>query len=153
MTTQKPNVYHGDEIEKNSLDAISQLIPAGTRDPYIVGYARVSTDKQDWALQHDAIQPFTDWIVTETASGARGRLRPVRDALLEKLGQGDALVIWKLDRLGRSTIEILSIVEDLARRGVQLISVTDHIDPTTNEGRAMLGILAVMAEYEGGAHR
>lgn len=104
--------------------------------------------KQDWRLQTDAIEQYTNWIVTETASGARGTKRPVRDALLKKLGRGDQLVVWRLDRLGRSTAEILNIIDDLTARGVSLISVTETLDTTTPSGKLTLTLLVAMAEYE-----
>lgn len=149
MTTQKPNASRMEEVERESLQAISQLAPAGTRDPYLLGYVRVSTGKQDWQLQADTLtQNDVGWFVTETASGAAGTPRPVRDALLAKLGEGDRLVIWKLDRLGRSTVEVLNIIEDLKRRGVQLVSITDCLDTATPQGMLTLTILAAMAQYE-----
>lgn len=138
-----------EEVERESLQAISQLPPAGTREPYLLGYVRVSTGKQDWQLQADTLaQNDVTWFVTETASGAAGTPRPVRDALLAKLGEGDRLVVWKLDRLGRSTVEVLNIIEGLKRRGVQLVSITDSLDTATPQGMLTLTILAAMAQYE-----
>ncbi len=86
--------------------------------------------------------------VAETASGARAAQRPVRDALLPKLGAGDSLAVWKLDRLGRSVAEVLTIIEQLTSRGVRIKSATENIDTETSQGRLMIALLSAMAEYE-----
>ena len=114
-----------------------------------IGYARVSTEEQTHALQVDALtQAGCDEIVTETGSGYTAGARPKRDELLARLQSGDSLVIWRLDRLGRSMSEVLAIVDDLNRRGVKLKSLTDGVDAATPTGRLLLGVLIASAEYE-----
>ncbi|TXS85102.1 DNA invertase [Corynebacterium sp. LK10] len=128
-------------------------VSAGTAPPKSptkkIGYARVSTSDQIVDLQVDALRAAgCGEIVTETGSGYATGARPLRDHLLSELQQGDTLVIWRLDRLGRSMAEVLQIVDDLNSRGVNLISLTDGVDATTPTGRLLLGVLVAAAEYE-----
>ena len=80
-------------------------------------------------------------------SGARDD-RPGLAALMEYVREGDTVVVWKLDRLGRNTLHILETVKILTDRGVTLVSVTDGIDSSTPAGRMMIGVLGSLAEYE-----
>jgi DNA invertase Pin-like site-specific DNA recombinase len=80
-------------------------------------------------------------------SGARDD-RPGLAALMEYVREGDAVVVWKLDRLGRNTLHILETVKALTDRGVTLVSVSDGIDSSTAVGRMMIGVLGSLAEYE-----
>lgn len=117
----------------------------------IFGYTRVSTEGQTADLQVDALLAAgvpRECIIEETGSGYTLGARPLRDALLERLEPGDSLVIWRLDRLGRSLAEIAAITEDLVRREIHLASITDGVDPSTPVGRMTLGILASTAQYE-----
>lgn len=113
------------------------------------GYARVSTDDQDPALQLAALkkagcrQPFTDHGVSGTAAS-----RPALTRCLKALQPGDTLIVWKLDRLGRSVRDVLNILHDLQGRKVQFRSLTEAIDTTTPTGRAMLHMVALLAELE-----
>jgi DNA invertase Pin-like site-specific DNA recombinase len=113
-----------------------------------VGYVRVSTvsqtlDQQQAALEVAGVaKTFSD-----TMSGARDD-RPGLKALLEYVREGDTVVVWKLDRLGRNTLHILETVKALTDRGVTLISTTDGIDSSTAAGRMVIGVLASMAEFE-----
>lgn len=116
----------------------------------ILGYARVSTGHQDHRMQVDALRAAgvpTGSIVVETVSGAAARL-PLRDGLLDDLGEGDELVVWRLDRLGRKTLDVLAIVESLSARGVRLRSLTESIDTRTPAGRLMVTVLAGVATME-----
>lgn len=113
-----------------------------------VGYARVSTVDQNPQLQLDALQ--ADGVVrifTDTASGAT-TARPQLQALLAFLRPGDTLVVWKLDRLGRSLRDLINLLADLEERGVMFRSITDGIDTSTPAGKMMLGIFGALAEYE-----
>ena len=128
-------------------------VSAGTTPPKSptkkIGYARVSTSDQVVDLQVDALRAAgCDEIITETGSGYAVGARPLRDQLLAGLREGDTLVIWRLDRLGRSMAEVLQIVDDLNGRGVNLVSLTDGVDATTPTGRLLLGVLVAAAEYE-----
>jgi DNA invertase Pin-like site-specific DNA recombinase len=84
---------------------------------------------------------------SDTMSGARDD-RPGLAALIEYVREGDVVVVWKLDRLGRNTLHILETVKALTDRGVTLVSVTDGIDSSTPVGRVMIRVLGALAEYE-----
>lgn len=100
-----------------------------------IGYARVSTLQQSVDLQVDALRAVgCDTIYEETQSGAKsGKERPELAACLKALRLGDVLVVWKLDRLARSTRELITIVQDLASRGIGFESLTEQIETNTNE--------------------
>lgn len=115
---------------------------------YRLGYARVSTLEQDPALQHDALTAAgVKRIFTDRASGVLAE-RPQLAAVLEQLRPGDTLVVWRLDRLGRSTSHLVQTVTALEARGVGFASVTEAIDTTTPAGRLMFGVLACLAAFE-----
>ena len=116
----------------------------------MVGYARVSTEDQDPRLQFDALKAAgCDTFYTETASGRRYSVRPQLDLCLSQLRPGDTLVVWRLDRLGRNTGELVSMVNELATRGIGFRCLVEGlIDTTTANGRMMLGFFAVLAEFE-----
>ncbi|WP_235742250.1 recombinase family protein [Mycolicibacterium phocaicum] len=88
-----------------------------------------------------------DKTFSDTMSGARDD-RPGLASLLSYVREGDTVVVWKLDRLGRNTLHILETVRELTNRGVTLVSVTDGIDSSTAAGRMMIGVLGSLAEYE-----
>lgn len=118
--------------------------PAGLQ----IGYARVSTDDQRLDLQRDALeQAGCSRIFEDRASGARSD-RPGLTQALSHLRPGDTLVVWKLDRLGRTTHQLVGLLEQFEREGVKLQSLQDGIDPSTTMGKAMLQIGAVFAEME-----
>jgi len=113
------------------------------------GYARVSTDEQSLDLQTDALDAAgCDKIFSEHVTGNGKKRQPELERLLEQLREGDVLVVYKLDRLGRSTINLIKFVEDFRERGIELVSLTDNIDTTTAMGKAMFGIMACMAQME-----
>jgi DNA invertase Pin-like site-specific DNA recombinase len=113
------------------------------------GYARVSTDDQNPALQLAAPKKggcktiFKD----EGISGATTK-RPALLRCLRKLEAGDSLVVWKLDRLGRSLRDLITMLDDLKHRGVKFRSLTEAIDTETPTGRAMWQLIRVLAELE-----
>lgn len=114
----------------------------------ILGYARVSTRDQNVALQVDALRAAgCAKVLTEVASGARTD-RPVLARLLEDARQGDEVVIWKLDRLGRSLPHLVETVNTLSARGIGLKSLNDPIDTTTPQGRLVFNLFASLAEFE-----
>ena len=113
-----------------------------------VGYARVSTKDQSFDLQVDALQAAgCKKIYKEIVSGARAE-RPVLDELLRNIRSGDVLVIWKLDRLGRSLKHLIALVNELMNKDVGLQSINDPIDTTTAQGRLTFNIFASLAEFE-----
>jgi DNA invertase Pin-like site-specific DNA recombinase len=113
-----------------------------------VGYARVSTKDQTLDLQLDALKKAgCSKIYTETASGAQAD-RPALAKLMDAVRAGDVLVIWKLDRLGRSLKNLIDIVNELLQRKVGLKSLNDPIDTTTPHGRLTFNLFASLAEFE-----
>jgi DNA invertase Pin-like site-specific DNA recombinase len=113
-----------------------------------IGYARVSTRDQNIELQLDALtQAGCEVIYQEKASGATAA-RPELDRMLEQLRKGDAVYIYKLDRLGRSLKHLLELVGELQQRGVGLVSLTDAINTTSAQGRLVFNLFASLAEFE-----
>ena len=113
-----------------------------------LGYARVSTQDQNLALQLDALKTAgCDKVFQEKVSGATTE-RPELRKLLELIREGDTLVIWKLDRLGRSLTNLIALVTDLEQRHVGLLSLNDPVDTTTAQGRLIFRIFASLAEFE-----
>jgi DNA invertase Pin-like site-specific DNA recombinase len=113
------------------------------------GYARVSTDDQTPALQLAALKKAGCKMVfkDDGLSGAATK-RPALFRCLKKLESGDTLIVWKLDRLGRSVRDLITMLEDLKHRGVKFRSLTEHIDTETPTGRAMWQMIGVLAELE-----
>ena len=113
-----------------------------------IGYARVSTDGQNLDMQISALEAAgCDRIYREHASGA-DRMRRVLELALSALKEGDSLVVWKLDRLGRSVAHLVAVADDLRKRGVDLVSVTEGIDTRTPAGKMTFHLIAAMAEME-----
>src|SRR5438132_8580229 len=113
-----------------------------------IGYARVSTDDQDTAIQVTALKSAgCERIYKEKASGGRWD-RPELHRLLDQLRKGDVLVVWKLDRLSRSLRDVLTIMERLGESGAGFRSLTEAIDTTTPAGRMMMQMVGAFAEFE-----
>ncbi|MBY0123615.1 recombinase family protein [Bacillus sp. S/N-304-OC-R1] len=113
-----------------------------------IGYARVSTLEQSLDLQLDALEQVgCEKIYEEKMSGMKDD-RPQLKQLIEYARAGDVLVVYKLDRLGRSTKRLIELSEELQERGIELVSIRDSIDTTTAVGKAMFKMLAVLAEME-----
>ncbi|MDR1915516.1 MAG: recombinase family protein [Synergistaceae bacterium] len=113
-----------------------------------IGYARISTKDQNADLQRDALtEAGCEKIYTDTASGAKAE-RPGLDRMIADVRHGDVIVIWKLDRLGRSLKHLIELVSDLSARGVGLQSINDPIDTTTAQGRLIFNIFGSLAEFE-----
>jgi DNA invertase Pin-like site-specific DNA recombinase len=114
----------------------------------LIGYARVSTTDQDASLQIDALKDAgCDRIFTDKASGAKAS-RPELDKMLDHLRAGDVVVVWKLDRLGRSVQNLVELVNRLGKLEVGFKSLTEQIDTTTSQGKLVFHIFASMAEFE-----
>jgi DNA invertase Pin-like site-specific DNA recombinase len=113
-----------------------------------IGYARVSTNDQNPALQLAALKrEKCGKIFIDKASGA-SRARPELDKCLKKLNAGDVLIVWKLDRLGRSLRDLIKLLDDLKGQGVKFKSLTESMDTQTPTGRAMWQMVGVLAELE-----
>ena len=113
-----------------------------------VGYARVSTGEQTLDLQLDALaKAGCGKVFTETASGAKAD-RPVLEETLEYLRPGDTLVVWRLDRLGRSLKHLIEVTTQLAERGIGFRSLTEQIDTTTPGGKLVFHVFGALAEFE-----
>jgi DNA invertase Pin-like site-specific DNA recombinase len=113
-----------------------------------IGYARVSTEDQSLALQLDALrQAGCERVFTEKASTAKTH-RPGLSEARSHMRKGDVLVVWKLDRLGRSVKGLVDLVGELAEEGVQFHSLTDGIDTTTPHGRFFFHLMASLAQME-----
>lgn len=117
------------------------------------GYTRTSTrDRQDDDLQRRALVDAgvrSDHIYSDQVSGSKAtRTRSGWSALDERLQEADELVVWRIDRIGRSMIDVITTVAELTDRGVAMRSLTDRINPSTREGRLMLNLMATFAEYE-----
>lgn len=116
----------------------------------LIGYARVSTAEQSLQLQLDALVRAgveADDIHSETVSGAAARRPRLKTALLD-CRSGDTLVVWKLDRLGRSLIDLLNRLADMEQRGVGFKSLTEGIDTTTAGGRLIMHVMGALAQFE-----
>jgi len=116
----------------------------------VYGYARVSTDDQDLTVQHEALKAAgCELIREEKVSGGSREGRKELETLLAFLHAGDTLIVTKLDRLARSTLDMLTLITDLGKRGVGVRSLAERdIDTTTAAGKLMLTVFAAVAQFE-----
>lgn len=115
----------------------------------LIGYARVSTEDQSLDMQLDALEQRGCIRVFAEKQSGKTKDRPQLEAMLEYLRDGeDTVVIYKLDRLGRSMKDLLEITETLASRGIGLVSIRDGIDMTTATGRLYFHLMACLSEFE-----
>ncbi len=113
-----------------------------------VGYARVSTKEQNLHLQEDALKEAgCEEIYTDIASGSKSQ-RPGLDKALEFMRAGDTLVVWKLDRLGRSIQHLIETVSTLSKRKVAFKSLQENIDTTSSGGKLIFHMFSALAEFE-----
>jgi DNA invertase Pin-like site-specific DNA recombinase len=114
----------------------------------LIGYARVSTYDQTLTLQQDALTTAgCNKIFTDTASGAKAERKGLTEAL-SYIRAGDTLVVWRLDRLGRSLRDLIATMIMLEERGVGFKSLTENIDTTTSGGKLIFHIFGALAEFE-----
>lgn len=113
----------------------------------LVGYARVSTVQQDTALQRAAFaRAGVRRVIEEKRSG--GGARPLLEGLLNKLKPGDVVVVYKIDRLARSLVDLLRILQRITDAGAEFRSLTEPLETATPVGRMMLQLLGAFAEFE-----
>ena len=114
----------------------------------LIGYARVSTHDQTLALQQDALQQAgCSKIFTDTASGVKAERKGLDEALAY-VRKGDTLVVWRLDRLGRSLPHLITTMTALEGQGIGFKSLTENIDTTTSGGKLIFHIFGALAEFE-----
>lgn len=114
----------------------------------LIGYARVSTHDQNLDLQKDALEKAEcERIYVERISGSSSS-RPELERILEMIREGDALVVWRLDRLGRSLKHLIELFSQLEERRIGFRSLTESIDTTTPGGRLIFHIFGALAEFE-----
>ena len=116
--------------------------------PERIGYARVSTDDQQLDLQRDALQQAGCVTLYEDVASGKNTARPDLAACLKALRIGDTLVVWRLDRLGRSLPDLIRIVGDLETKGVAFESLTEKIDTSSATGRLVFHLFGALAEFE-----
>ncbi len=113
-----------------------------------IGYARVSTREQNLNMQVIALEEANcERVYEEVVSGAKAD-RPILNNLLKQLRSGDVLVVWKLDRLGRSLKHLIELVQWFMQHNIGLCSLNDPVDTTTSQGRLIFNIFASLAEFE-----
>jgi DNA invertase Pin-like site-specific DNA recombinase len=114
----------------------------------LIGYARISTTDQTLALQKDALNAAgCDRMFTDTASGSRSD-RPGLTEALSYVRSGDILVVWRLDRLGRSLAHLIAMVRELQEQGVHFRSLQEQLDTSTSGGKLVFHVFGALAEFE-----
>lgn len=113
-----------------------------------IGYARVSTQDQNLDMQIDALKTAGCEIIFEEKISGKTKERPELTKLFEKLRKGDTVVVWKLDRLGRSLKDLIDLITKMQHIGVSFLSIQDGINTTTATGRFTFNIFASLAEFE-----
>src|SRR3954464_8392269 len=114
----------------------------------LIGYARVSTIEQTLDLQRDALKGAgCEKLYTDTASGSKAERRGLEQALATARA-GDTLVVWRLDRLGRSLPHLIETVTNLEKEGIGFRSLTENIDTTTSSGKLIFHVFGALAEFE-----
>ncbi|WP_301291330.1 recombinase family protein [Klebsiella pneumoniae] len=118
-----------------------------------IGYARVSTDDQHLDLQRDALQQAGCSVIYEEAASGKSAARQELEQCRKALRAGDTLVVWRLDRLGRSLHDLVQIVAELEQRGVHFESLTEKIETGSASGKLQFHVFAALAEFERGLIR
>lgn len=113
-----------------------------------IGYVRVSTNEQNTSLQRDALERAGCELIFEEKMSGTVANRPVLKRVLKQLKEGDTLVVWKLDRLGRSMRNLVLLIDELKSRGIHFRSMTDSIDTSSPMGRFIFHIMGALAEME-----
>lgn len=125
--------------------ATRDIVTGGLR----IGYARVSTADQNLDLQRDALaKAGCVEVYEEKASGKTAIARPELANCLRALREGDTLIVWRLDRLARSLVDLVRLVDELAARRIGFESVTERIDTSSAQGRMFLAVMGAMAQFQ-----
>ena len=114
----------------------------------VLGYARVSTDDQHLDLQRDALTKAGCSVIYEEAASGKSTARPELEQCRKALREGDTLVVWRMDRLGRSLPDLVQIVAELEQRGVGFESLTEKIETDSAAGRLVFHVFAALSEFE-----
>lgn len=114
----------------------------------IFGYARVSTKDQNLDLQIDALKTFGVDEIHEEKISSREKKRQVLDNLILNMREGDTLVVYKLDRLGRTVTQLIDLVESFTDRGINFVSLSEQLNTTTPIGKFVFHVLCAMAQME-----
>ena len=115
---------------------------------FVFGYARVSTEQQNLDRQLDMLQKYgVDFLYNEKMTGTK-RNRPELEKLLERLTEGDTVVVESLSRLGRSTKDLIWLMETFNSKGVNLVSLKESIDTTTSTGKLLFTLMSAIAQFE-----
>ena len=113
-----------------------------------IGYARVSTQDQKLELQLDDLKSYGCETVYKEKMSGKSKTRPQLEKMIDQLRKGDVVVVWKLDRLGRSLKDLIELVSSFREKGVEFVSLKDGIDTGTATGRFTFNIFASLAEFE-----
>src|SRR5271170_1983691 len=113
-----------------------------------IGYARVSTDDQTLDLQRDALKRAKCRQIYEEHASGKTTIRPELEACLKSLRKGDTLVVWRLDRLGRSLGDLINLTTELRSRGVDFESLTEKIETGSSTGKLIFHVFASLAQFE-----
>lgn len=127
---------------------LSYCLYQNGREKMLIGYGRVSTIDQNLRLQKDALHKAgCEEVYTDTASGVK-TARPGLHLALSRLRKGDTLVVWRLDRLGRSLVDLIQSIKQLNEKGIGFKSLQESIDTTTSGGQLIFHIFGALAQFE-----
>jgi DNA invertase Pin-like site-specific DNA recombinase len=113
-----------------------------------IGYARVSTDDQHLDMQRDALTAAGCSVIYEETASGKAAARPELEQCLKALRPGDSMIVWRLDRLGRSLPDLVRIVGELEQKGIGFESITERIETSSAAGKLVFHVFAALAEFE-----
>ncbi len=129
---------------------VARIINSSNIPPMLVGYARVSTQEQNLAMQIEALVEYgvDRKRIWEEKRSATAKTRPKLDQCLEFMVPGDTLVVWRMDRLARSVSQLIQLLETFKEREINFVSLHDHIETVTPQGKLLFHISAAFAQFE-----
>lgn len=113
-----------------------------------IGYARVSTGDQNLEMQRDALMAAGCSLIYEETASGKGVVRPELEQCRKALRPGDTLIVWRLDRLGRSLPDLVKIVAELEQKGIGFESITERIETSSASGKLVFHVFAALSEFE-----